>query len=203
VSRTALGPTQPPIEWVPGALALRVKRSGSETDHSRTSVPSLRMHGAVSPQLQYVFLASCLVKHGITFPLLWLWYTNILRSCTLQDVHSEASLVTRCWRKLKTYGKETYDGVSKSFRTSRLDRELQMVQLSATRCSCRYFMNQSSEFCRHKPSCCFSTSVYSCCCLFRYRLSPETFGYTLVSWFFFLFFLFLFFFIQVLQPNAG
>jgi hypothetical protein len=29
-----------------------------------------------------------------------------------------------------------YEGVSKSFRTSRLERELQMVQLSATRCSC-------------------------------------------------------------------
>jgi hypothetical protein len=42
----------------------------------------------------------------------------------------------------------------------------------------RYFVNQSSEFCRHNPLCCFSTSVY--CCLFRYRLSPETFGYTLV-----------------------
>jgi len=40
----------------------------------------------------------------------------------------------------------------------------------------RYFVSQSSEFCRHNPLCCFSTSV----CLFRYRLSPETFGYTLV-----------------------
>jgi hypothetical protein len=29
-----------------------------------------------------------------------------------------------------------YEGVSKSFRTGRLQRELQMVQLSATRCSC-------------------------------------------------------------------
>jgi hypothetical protein len=29
-----------------------------------------------------------------------------------------------------------YEGVSKSFRTVRLERELQMVQLSATRCSC-------------------------------------------------------------------
>jgi hypothetical protein len=29
-----------------------------------------------------------------------------------------------------------YEGVSKSFRTDRLERELQMVQLSATRCSC-------------------------------------------------------------------
>jgi hypothetical protein len=34
-------------------------------------------------------------------------------------------------------GKEpcTYEGVSKSFRTGLLERELQMVQLSATRCS--------------------------------------------------------------------
>jgi len=23
-------------------------------------------------------------------------------------------------------------------------------------------------------------SLYYCCCLFRYRLSPETFGYTLI-----------------------
>jgi hypothetical protein len=29
-----------------------------------------------------------------------------------------------------------YENVSKSFRTGRLERELQMVQLSATRCSC-------------------------------------------------------------------
>jgi hypothetical protein len=43
---------------------------------------------------------------------------------------------------------------------------------------CRYFVSQSSEFCRYNPLCCFS-SVY-CCCLFLYRLSPETFGYALV-----------------------
>jgi hypothetical protein len=31
-SRTALGPTQPPMQWVPGALYLGVKRSGREAD---------------------------------------------------------------------------------------------------------------------------------------------------------------------------
>jgi hypothetical protein len=36
-SRTALGPTQPPIQWVPGALSLRVKRPGREADHSPPS----------------------------------------------------------------------------------------------------------------------------------------------------------------------
>jgi hypothetical protein len=30
----------------------------------------------------------------------------------------------------------TYEGVSKSIRTGRLERELQMVQLSATTCTC-------------------------------------------------------------------
>jgi hypothetical protein len=32
--------------------------------------------------------------------------------------------------------KWVYDGISKSFRTGGLERELQMIQLSATRCSC-------------------------------------------------------------------
>jgi hypothetical protein len=42
-------------------------------------------------------------------------------------------------------------------------------------------VSQSNEFRRHNPLCCFSTSVNSCCyCLFHYRLSPGTFGYTLV-----------------------
>jgi hypothetical protein len=41
----------------------------------------------------------------------------------------------------------------------------------------RYFVVQSSEFCRHNPSCCFSTSV--CCCehISLYRLSPVIFGF--------------------------
>jgi len=45
----------------------------------------------------------------------------------------------------------------------------------------RYYVSQSSELFRHYPLCCFSTSVYFCKHTFRYRLSPETFGYTLVS----------------------
>jgi hypothetical protein len=39
-----------------------------------------------------------------------------------------------CVRKQSVY--RTYEDVSRSFRTGRLERELQMVQLSATRCSC-------------------------------------------------------------------
>jgi hypothetical protein len=36
-SRTALGSTQPPIQWVPGALSLGLKRPGREDDHSPPS----------------------------------------------------------------------------------------------------------------------------------------------------------------------
>jgi hypothetical protein len=59
VSRTALGATQPPIQWVPGALFLGVKRPGREADHSPPSSAEvnecaelyfhtpIRLHGVV------------------------------------------------------------------------------------------------------------------------------------------------------------
>jgi len=44
----------------------------------------------------------------------------------------------------------------------------------------RYFVSQPTDVCRHNHFCCCSTSVYCCKRMFRYRLSPETFEYTLV-----------------------
>jgi hypothetical protein len=46
----ALGPTQPPIQWVPGALSPGIRRPGSETDPSAP--------------------ASAVVKNGEAIPLL-------------------------------------------------------------------------------------------------------------------------------------
>jgi hypothetical protein len=41
-SRMALGPTQPPIQWVPGAPSLGVKRPGREADHSSPSSAEIK-----------------------------------------------------------------------------------------------------------------------------------------------------------------
>jgi hypothetical protein len=41
-SRPALGPTQPPIQWEPGALSLGIKRPGRENDHSSPSIPEVK-----------------------------------------------------------------------------------------------------------------------------------------------------------------
>jgi hypothetical protein len=58
-STPALGPTEPPIQWVPGAASPGVKQSGLEADHSPptiadvkktwvyTSIPLIRLHGVV------------------------------------------------------------------------------------------------------------------------------------------------------------
>jgi hypothetical protein len=47
-SRLALGPTQQPIQWVPGALSLGVKRPGHEADNS-PSTAEFENSGSISP----------------------------------------------------------------------------------------------------------------------------------------------------------
>jgi hypothetical protein len=56
-SRTALGPTQPPIKWVPGALSLGLKRQGREADHSPPSSAEVKNAWSYISTLQYVFMA--------------------------------------------------------------------------------------------------------------------------------------------------
>jgi hypothetical protein len=58
-SRTVMVPTQPPIQWVPGAVSLGVKRPGREADRSPpssseiknawnyTSTPPILLHGVL------------------------------------------------------------------------------------------------------------------------------------------------------------
>jgi hypothetical protein len=56
-SRPVLEPTQPPIEWVPGALSLGVKRPGREADHSPSSSAEVKNAWIYTSTPQYAFVA--------------------------------------------------------------------------------------------------------------------------------------------------
>jgi hypothetical protein len=60
-SRPALGPTQPPIQWVPGILSLRVKRPGREAHYSHL-VPKSKNEWSYTSTPQYAFMVWCSVK---------------------------------------------------------------------------------------------------------------------------------------------
>jgi hypothetical protein len=79
--RPALGPTQPPIQWVPGALSLRVNRPGVKLTH--LLVPRSGLRGAVPPLLQYAFMAGWLIKHRDNFTFTFYLFFNQLKTCFL------------------------------------------------------------------------------------------------------------------------
>jgi hypothetical protein len=74
VSRTALGPIQPPIQWVPRALFLGVKRPRREADHSPPSSAEVKNAWSYTSTPQYVFMAWCLVKHRDNFTFTLVYY---------------------------------------------------------------------------------------------------------------------------------
>jgi hypothetical protein len=56
--RPALGPTQPPIQWVPGALSPGVKLPGREANHSPPTNAEVKNGGAIPPLPPYAFIES-------------------------------------------------------------------------------------------------------------------------------------------------
>jgi hypothetical protein len=66
-SRTALGPTQPSIQWEPGALSLGVKQPEREAGHSTPSSAEVKSAWSYTSTPQYVFMAWCLAKHRDNF----------------------------------------------------------------------------------------------------------------------------------------
>jgi hypothetical protein len=54
--RPTLGPNQPPIQWVPGALSPGVKRPRREIDHSPQSRVGVKIDGGIPPLPPYVFM---------------------------------------------------------------------------------------------------------------------------------------------------
>jgi len=69
MTRTVLGPTQTPIQWVAGALSMGVKQPGHEADHSPPSSAKIMNTWSYTSNPQYIFMAWCLVKHRNNFTL--------------------------------------------------------------------------------------------------------------------------------------
>jgi hypothetical protein len=57
VSGPAVGPIQPPMQWVPAALTPGVKRPGREADHSPPSSAEVKNAWRYTSIPQYVFMA--------------------------------------------------------------------------------------------------------------------------------------------------
>jgi hypothetical protein len=66
-SRSALGPTRPPIQWVQNAPSLWIKRPGCKADHSRPSRAEVKNGWSYTSIPPYVFMAWCLVKYRDNF----------------------------------------------------------------------------------------------------------------------------------------
>jgi hypothetical protein len=94
-----------------------------------------------------------------------------------RDENTEMHCIMAICKCKQQYIKHMYEGAIKSFQTGHLQWELQMVQLSATRCSIIAILWVSLVSFATITLCVASQWVY---CLFHYRLSPKTFEYNLV-----------------------
>jgi hypothetical protein len=56
-SRPVLGPTQPPIQWVPWAISPGVKRPGREADHSPPTGAEVKNTWIYTSTPPYAFMA--------------------------------------------------------------------------------------------------------------------------------------------------
>jgi hypothetical protein len=69
VSGPSLGPTQPPIQWLSGALTSEVKRPGREADQSPPSSADVKNTWSCASTTSYIFMAWYLAKNRETLPL--------------------------------------------------------------------------------------------------------------------------------------
>jgi hypothetical protein len=77
-SRLVLRPTQPPIQWVTGALSPGVKRSDVKLPTHLQIVPSSRKHGSIHPLPHTPSRRTAkLEKHRVNFTFLTLYICRI------------------------------------------------------------------------------------------------------------------------------
>jgi hypothetical protein len=86
-SRPALGSTQPPVQWVPGAFSPGVKRPGREAEHSPpTSAEVKKMWIYTSTPHTVSWRSVSLVKHRDNFTFYFLLAKYICIICILGEI---------------------------------------------------------------------------------------------------------------------
>jgi hypothetical protein len=101
-SRTVLGPTQSPIQWVPGALSLEVKRPVREADHSPPSSAEVKdwvelyLHSPNTPSWRGARLKNH--RDNFTFTFIGT-YKMIATSMLIQDLMRKRILTTMSVRE--------------------------------------------------------------------------------------------------------
>jgi hypothetical protein len=63
-SRSTLGSTQPPIQWVLGAISPGVKRTGREADHLTPTNAEVKKTWVYTSTSPYAFIAKCLINYA-------------------------------------------------------------------------------------------------------------------------------------------
>jgi hypothetical protein len=170
-SRPVLGPTQSPIQWVPGSIYQGVKRPGHEADHTPPSSAKVKNVWSYTSTPLSVFMAQCLIKHRENFAsltlqllLLFPWFCypsslftsltdSILTSVRLSTYHSTCTvsinlIITDETGFAVTWKKHTIFMVS-SRRIFCVVRCTLRVNLGAT--ALEYFINDLCDLINHCP----------------------------------------------------
>jgi hypothetical protein len=90
-SRPALGPTQPPIQWVPGALSPGVKRQGREADHSPPP----------SSEVKKMWMYTSTPPYAFTLPHYCCYLLTRVDTCVI----TFQTFIGKCLRLLYTFAK--------------------------------------------------------------------------------------------------
>jgi hypothetical protein len=92
VSRLALGPTQPPLQWVLGAYSLGVKWPGCEADHSHLVLKSRMMKLYIhSP----ILLLGIVLNQLSTGTTALFFFERVFHFESLEDMHSSVMIVLK------------------------------------------------------------------------------------------------------------
>jgi hypothetical protein len=105
-SRPALGSTQPPIQWVPGALSLGCRGPGAKLTTHLHLAPRSRMRGAIPPLPQYDFMAWCSVnaQGQVSFNFNFISVTFAVNCAPLWTLHFISLELKLCFVQFRRSG---------------------------------------------------------------------------------------------------